>query len=69
LEVILDFEGVNFIGQAFADEIFRVFHKQHPDIQLNPINCCDGVKRMIAHTSAEFCQEIYNKDIKSTITG
>jgi hypothetical protein len=24
-EVVLDFTGVNFIGQGFADEIFRVF--------------------------------------------
>jgi len=25
-EIILDFENVESIGQAFADEIFRVFH-------------------------------------------
>lgn len=26
----LDFEGVDFIGQAFADEVFRVFQKAIP---------------------------------------
>jgi len=30
--VIFDFEGVENIGQAFADEVFRVFSKQHPGI-------------------------------------
>ena len=33
-EVLLDFEGVEYIGQAFADEIFRVFRNQHPDIKI-----------------------------------
>ena len=37
-EVILDFKGVNSIGQAFADEVFRVFPDQHPAIRLIPIN-------------------------------
>ena len=29
-EVILDFSDVEEIGQAFADEIFRVFQREHP---------------------------------------
>jgi DNA-binding transcriptional ArsR family regulator len=33
--VIFDFEGVDNIGQAFADEVFRVFATQHPDIELH----------------------------------
>ncbi|MEK7246505.1 MAG: STAS-like domain-containing protein, partial [Pseudomonadota bacterium] len=33
-EVILDFEGVPQIGQAFADEIFRVFRQDHPGIDI-----------------------------------
>ncbi len=32
--VILDFSDIDQIGQAFADEIFRVFKLQHPEIQL-----------------------------------
>lgn len=35
-KVILDFEGVDDIGQAFADEVFRVFQQSHPDVQLVP---------------------------------
>ena len=33
-EVILDFDGVQSIGQAFADEIFRVFAAEHPEVRL-----------------------------------
>jgi hypothetical protein len=34
--VIFDFTGVDMIGQAFADQIFRVFASEHPDVQLMP---------------------------------
>jgi DNA-binding Lrp family transcriptional regulator len=33
-EVLLDFQGVEEIGPAFADEIFRVFRNAHPDITI-----------------------------------
>jgi len=46
-EVFLDFAGVPFIGQAFADEIFRVFKNQHPDIHLVWINANPDVEKMI----------------------
>lgn len=45
--VILDFHGVPSIGQAFADEIFRVFVLMHPEIELTPIHANAEVKRMI----------------------
>jgi len=48
--VIFDFTGVDMIGQAFADEIFRVFAQQHPDIQFIPIKANSAVKRMIERT-------------------
>ncbi len=38
LEVILDFEGVKFIGQAFADQIFRVFVNAHPHVNIVAVN-------------------------------
>ena len=46
-EVILDFDGVKSIGPAFADEIFRVFVRAHPEVHLFPINISDDVQRMI----------------------
>ena len=48
-EIALDFDNVDSIGQAFADEIFRVFVSQNPNIHLIPINTNNQVKKMIAH--------------------
>jgi DNA-binding transcriptional ArsR family regulator len=48
-EVLLDFRGVESIGQAFADEIFRVYQKQHPGVNIVAINAVDAVDRMIQH--------------------
>jgi hypothetical protein len=50
--VVFDFSGVDTIGQAFADEIFRVFANQHPDIQLLTTKANSEVKRMIARAKA-----------------
>jgi biotin operon repressor/anti-sigma regulatory factor (Ser/Thr protein kinase) len=46
--VMLDFAGVSSIGQAFADEVFRVFRSKHPEVELLPINASAEVKRMIS---------------------
>jgi uncharacterized protein (DUF1330 family) len=43
--VVLDFDGVAEIGQAFADELFRVFANAHPAIALVPINMTDAVEQ------------------------
>src|SRR5260221_422393 len=45
--VIFDFKDVEYIGQAFADEIFRVYANQHIDIQLSFIHANNEVKQMI----------------------
>jgi anti-sigma regulatory factor (Ser/Thr protein kinase) len=47
--VILDFTGVQSIGQAFADEVFRVFVLRHPEVELFDIKANSAVKRMIRH--------------------
>ena len=46
-EVFLDFDGVETIGPAFADEIFRVFAVQHPDTNLVCVNASEEVDKMI----------------------
>lgn len=46
-EVILDFKGVTQIGQAFADEIFRVFTNKYPNVHLVTINTSVDVSNMI----------------------
>lgn len=48
-EVMLDFKDVQEIGQAFADEIFRVFRKEHPHTPLVAINTNANIDRMIRH--------------------
>jgi anti-sigma regulatory factor (Ser/Thr protein kinase)/biotin operon repressor len=45
--VVFDFSEVPSIGQAFADEIFRVFTQSHPGIELLSIHANSAVKRMI----------------------
>jgi hypothetical protein len=45
--VVLDFEGVAEIGQAFADELFRVFAAAHPSVRLTPINTSPAVAAMV----------------------
>jgi anti-sigma regulatory factor (Ser/Thr protein kinase) len=46
-EVLLDFQDVDQIGQAFADEIFRVFRNSHPEIEVYTIHANDQVRRTI----------------------
>ena len=45
--VELDFTDVEEIGQAFADEMFRVFAAAHPAIRITPINTSPAVAQMI----------------------
>ena len=52
-KVVLDFSGVPTIGQGFADEIFRVFVRDHPEVELVPINMNSEVKRMIIRARAD----------------
>ena len=49
--VILDFEGVEEIGQGFADEVFRVFSIAHPGTELIPIRMQPEVEAMIKHVA------------------
>jgi len=45
--VIFDFKDVPTIGQAFADEIFRVFPNQNPEIIISSVNENREVANMI----------------------
>ena len=48
-EIILDFTGVKSIGQGFADEVFRVFQQEHPDIVIKTENVSPALEPMIRH--------------------
>ena len=45
--VQLDFANVATVGQAFADEIFRVWQKGHLDIKIEAKNCNENILFMI----------------------
>lgn len=47
-KVVFDFKGVGLIGQAFADQIFRVFANEHPAIELLAINANKEIRDMIS---------------------
>lgn len=46
--IMFDFEGVPSVGQAFADEIFRVYANKNPHLNLLPINMNEAVKKMVS---------------------
>ncbi len=49
-EVILDFKNITFVGQAFVDEIFRVFQNENPQVKIIVVNASDDVNQMIQRT-------------------
>lgn len=46
-KITLDFKNIETIGQAFADEIYRVWHNRHPEIKIKTINTNENVQFMI----------------------
>lgn len=58
----LDFQGLETVGQGFADEIFRVWQARHPDIRIVPRNARETLLFMIRHV-APGLQLVYNSQI------
>lgn len=56
-EVVLDFRGVKSIGQAFADEVFRVFARDHPRMELQWLDANEEVEQMISRALAARAEE------------
>ncbi len=46
-EAYIDFTDIALVGQAFADEIFRVFAAAHPDVRLTVTNANADVQKMV----------------------
>ncbi|MCZ7599148.1 MAG: STAS-like domain-containing protein [Gammaproteobacteria bacterium] len=46
-EVVLDFTGVEMVGQGFADEVFRVWQREHPEVRLLPVHMSEPVAFMV----------------------
>lgn len=47
-EVELDFRDVQGIAQGFADEVFRIWQREHPATRLVPVNANAAVRFMIS---------------------
>jgi anti-sigma regulatory factor (Ser/Thr protein kinase) len=51
--ILFDYENVPLVGQAFADEIYRVFQELHPNIRLENENMSEGVRFMVERAKNE----------------
>lgn len=47
--IILDFKGVKTLGQGFADELFRVFMQNYPEITLEIVHLRPSLQTIINH--------------------
>lgn len=45
--VVLDFKGIEFVGQGFVDQLFRVYATAHPNTTIEYINAVEDVEFMI----------------------
>ncbi len=46
-EATIDFTGVEFVGQGFADELFRVWASTHPETLLTPVGMTGVVEAVV----------------------
>jgi anti-sigma regulatory factor (Ser/Thr protein kinase) len=46
-EAVIDFTGVDDVGLAFVDELFRVWAVEHPETHLVPVNASPVVERLV----------------------
>ncbi len=50
-EVVLDFDGITWIGQGFAHQLFVVYPRLHPETKLTPVNMNEAVSNMYFHVT------------------
>lgn len=51
--IMMDFSGVRGVGQGFADEVFRVFAKNHPQIRIEPCRMSPSVSFIVNRARRE----------------
>lgn len=77
--VLLDFDGTQSVGPAFADEIFRVYKSGHPHVKLLPVNASDEILKAIqqaksnvldgAFQQIEKVEELIEKGLVEPVSG
>ena len=60
--VVFEFAGVDMIGQAFADEVFRVFAQAHPDMELYATQVNMPVEHMIRRVAGDRAEAILGNE-------
>jgi anti-sigma regulatory factor (Ser/Thr protein kinase) len=59
--VVLDFENMESIGRAFADEIFRVFVNSHPNTTILTTNDNKSIKQLIKEVQSGNINNVINQ--------
>lgn len=54
--IMMDFNGVRGVGQSFADEVFRVFARNHPQLRIEPCHMSPSVTFIINRARRESLQ-------------
>ena len=62
-EVALDFSDIDYIGPSFADEIFRVFANQHPEVHLIAVKSSGQVNRAIQRARSRALENPQETDL------
>ena len=66
-EVILDFDGVANVGQAFADEMFRVWPRSNPGVDIGTVRVSEEIGRMIRNVLADAAASAGLKPLREEI--
>ena len=56
-EVLLDFQGIDEVGRAFIDEIFRVFRFENPKTVLTWLNVTEEIHQLIKNAIEMHCHQ------------
>ena len=66
--ISLDFKHIKMVGQAFADEIFRIWKSHHPDIEIRTANTNENIdfmiKRAMPKSSTPYPEAVLEKNAK-----
>jgi hypothetical protein len=52
-EAVLDFSGIDAVGLAFVDELFRIWAREHPETRLVPINMSPVIERVVRRATSQ----------------
>jgi len=52
-QIVLDFRGIQMIGQAFADEVFLVFQNEHPAVRFSWVGAAPEVEQTIKRVRSQ----------------